>query len=259
MIKNRDFREFKETYLEVVREFNIDTRKSYKRQVQQLVILADDIQSQICNSADTIKISDYEDIVNNVDSDMSKDAWKEIVSLNSRSASIKQSTREKYIKKTRQQIKSEMYKTMQLNNDYKAESDIPIPAGNVNCKVNEEVNNTYSDILRRSTSTRNYINNVLYKKYKKLAEAAEYISEGDVTYDRFKSMVDYEHYLGGYPSDNSPAKIDATICKFLECYYLLKKYHPEFFDEHFNPMLEQYNNMFEIVEKRIKPTAKFNP
>jgi hypothetical protein len=72
-------------------------------------------------------------------------------------------------------------------------------------------------------------------------------------------MVDYEHYLGGYPSENSPAKIDATICKFLECYYLLKKYHPEFFDNHFNPILEQYNNMFEIVEKRIKPTKKFNP
>lgn len=259
MRKTRDFREFKETYLEVVREFNIDTRKSYKQQVQRFVALAEDIQCQICNSADEIKISDYEDIVNTVDSDMTKDTWKEIVSLNSRSASIKQSTREKYIKKTRQQIKSEMYKTMQLNNDYKAESDIPIPSGNVRCNVNEETNNTYSDILKRSTSTRNYINNVLYKKYKKFAEAAEYVSEGDVTYDRFKSMVDYEHYLGGYPSENSPAKIDATICKFLECYYLLKKYHPEFFDKHFNSMCEQYNNMFEIVEKRIKPTKKFNP
>jgi hypothetical protein len=257
MSKKKSYLDYKESYIEVVNRFGIDTRKSYKRQVQRMAEIASDVQCDICNNADDIKINNFEEIVNTVDADMDCKTWKDIVSLSARSNSIKTGTRDKYIKKTKQQIKNEMYKNMQLSNDYKDIVDMIIPDGDVSCKVKEANNQRYTDILSKATKTRNYINNVLYKEYRLIAEAAEYISEGDITYDRFKTIVDYIHYLGGYPKDGSPAKIDNTIYKFLECFYLMKKYSPDFFDEHFKPLLEQYNNMFELVEKRIKPVQKF--
>jgi len=254
MPRRKNETKIKESYIEVVRRYNIDTTKSYKRQVREIVMIAERIQSQICNSADDIKITNFHKVVSQVDPNISSSTWKDCVSLNARKDSIKQKTREKYIERTRNQIKAEMYKSMQLNKGMDVNPEIVIPADNISCSASETKNSIYEDLLNESTKTRTYINNVLYAEYNMLAEAAEYVSEGDVTKERFKTLVDYEHYLGGYPSERTPAKIDATILKFLELYYLTKKYDPEFFDEHFEPLIRHYSNMFEMKENRIKPT-----
>jgi hypothetical protein len=254
MAKRKNETKLKESYIEVVRRYNIDTIKSYKRQVREMIMIAERIQSQICNHADDIKITNFRKVVTQVDPNLDASTWKDCVNLNARKDSIKQKTREKYIEKTRNQIKAEMYKSMQLGKGMDIHSEIFIPTDNISCSAAETKNSIYEELLNESTKTRTYINNVLYTEYNMLSEAAEYISEGDVTKDRFKTLVDYEHYLGGYPSEHTPAKIDSTILKFLELYYLTKKYDPEFFDEHFNPLIKHYSNMFELKENRIKPT-----
>lgn len=254
MPRRKNETKIKESYIEVVRRYNIDITKSYKRQVREIVMIAERIQSQICNSADDIKITNFHKVVSQVDPNISSSTWKDCVSLNARKDTIKQKTREKYIERTRNQIKAEMYKSMQLNKGMDVNPEIVIPTDNISCSASETKNSIYEDLLNESTKTRTYINNVLYTEYNMLAEAAEYVSEGDVTKERFKTLVDYEHYLGGYPSERTPAKIDATILKFLELYYLTKKYDPEFFDEHFEPLIRHYSNMFELKENRIKPT-----
>ena len=254
MPKRKNEAKLKESYIEVVRRYDIDTTKSYKRQVREMIMIAERIQSQICNHADDIKITNFHKVVTQVDPNLDASTWKDCVNLNARKDSIKQKTREKYIERTRNQIKAEMYKSMQLGKGMDVHSEIFIPTDNISCSASETKNSIYEDLLNESTKTRTYINNVLYAEYNMLAEAAECISEGDVTKDRFKTLVDYEHYLGGYPSEHTPAKIDSTILKFLELYYLTKKYDPEFFDEHFNPLIKHYSNMFELKENRIKPT-----
>ncbi len=254
MAKRKNEAKLKASYIEVVRRYNIDTTKSYKRQVREMIMIAEQIQSQICNHADDIKITNFRKVVTQVDPNLDASTWKDCVNLNARKDSIKQKTREKYIERTRNQIKAEMYKSMQLGKGMDVHSEIFIPTDNISCSASETKNSIYEDLLNESTKTRTYINNVLYAEYNMLAEAAECISEGDVTKDRFKTLVDYEHYLGGYPSEHTPAKIDSTILKFLELYYLTKKYDPEFFDEHFEPLIKHYSNMFELKENRIKPT-----
>lgn len=254
MPRRKNEAKLKESYIEVVRRYNIDTTKSYKRQVREMIMIAERIQSQICNHADDIKITNFRKVVTQVDPNLDASTWKDCVNLNARKDSIKQKTREKYIERTRNQIKAEMYKSMQLEKGMDVHSEIFIPTDNISYSASETKNSIYEDLLNESTKTRTYINNVLYAEYNMLAEAAECISEGDITKDRFKTLVDYEHYLGGYPSEHTPAKIDAAILKFLELYYLTKKYDPEFFDEHFNPLIKHYSNMFELKENRIKPT-----
>lgn len=254
MPRRKNETKIKESYIEVVRRYNIDITKSYKRQVREIVMIAERIQSQICNSADDIKITNFHKVVSQVDPNINSSTWKDCVNLNARKDSIKQKTREKYIERTRNQIKAEMYKSMQLNKGMDVNPEIVIPTDNISCSASETKNSIYEDLLNESTKTRTYINNVLYAEYNMLAEAAEYVSEGDVTKERFKTLVDYEYYLGGYPSERTPAKIDVAILKFLELYYLTKKYDPEFFDEHFEPLIRHYSNMFESKENRIKPT-----
>lgn len=243
----------KDSYVAVVNLYHIDIRKNYKAQVHQMVTIANEIQGEICDAADSIKIDKFQDVESLLG--ISNDAWKDVVSFNARKNSIKETTRQKYIEKTKKQIKSEMYKNLHLGKALINDTVI-VPDGDVNCFVDEAQNQAYNNILNDATKVRNYINNVLYARYNQLAEAAEYISEGDVTRDRFKTMVDYIHYLGGYPAENSPSKISATISKFFEAYYLMKKYNLEIFDETLNQYLEGYNNMFEIQDRRIKPTKK---
>lgn len=256
MSKKKSYKDYKESYIDIVREYNIDTRLNYKKQVREFILIANSIQSDICNLSDSIKIGNYEKVQNKLG--ISKNAWKDVVSYSARKESMKQKTREKYIEHTREQIKSEMYKQMHLDKALDIRPEILVPKGNVDCSVDTINNPEYESILNDSVKTRSFINNVLYPKYKKLAEAAEYISEGDITYDRFKTMVDYEHYLGGYPSPNSPGKLEAVICKFLEAYYLMKKYQSPLFDSEFDRCLGLYHNMFELKETRIKPVPN-NP
>ena len=221
----------------------VDETATPEDQVRAMVLLANEIQSEICNCADSIKIDTYEQVKELVG--VSKGSWQNVVSLNAKKDKMRQKTRDKQIEKTKENIKSEMYKQIHLN-VLNQDLDIAIPEGLVDTKVTETQDPAYTEILNESTKTRQYIDYALYPKYKELALAAEYITKGDVTYDRFKKMVDYEHYLGGYPGENTPARIDSTICSFLEAYYLLNKYKSHLFNEHFNDCVKIYGDMLSI-------------
>lgn len=232
----------------------IDPKSSIEDQVRSMVLLANEIQSEICNCADSIKIDNYKDIKELIG--INKDSWKKVVSFNSKKDSVRQRTLDKHIRKTEENIKSEMYTQFHLD-ALNANNSLPlVPDKNVDCEVNAIMDDCYIEILNESTNTRTYIDNILYKKYRQLANAAEYITHGDVTYDRFKLMVDLEHYLGGYPNPGSAAKIDKAICRFLEAYYLLTKYHSPLFSAHFDKCMAVYNNMFALSPNELKKVSK---
>lgn len=248
-------RKLAESYRAVCTRYNIDTSLDYKEQVQSLVLIADEIQSQICDLSDSIKIDDYENVKNIVN--ISKGAWNAVVNVNAKKDTIKVETLDKQIEKTQDQIKSEMYKQLHIANILGAKTSLIIPDGEVECKVSEMSNSLYDEILESSTQSRIKINNELYKEYKVLAEAAEYISSGDVDYGRFKLMVDLEHYKGGWPTETTPARIDSTICKFLETFYLCSKYNVADFDNHLKICIEDIYDGILSIEK-IK-NGKINP
>lgn len=232
-------------------EIWVDETSDPEDQVRAMVLLANEIQTEICNCADSIKIDKYEQVKELIN--VSKGSWQNVVHLNAKKDKMRQKSREKQIERTKENIKSEIYKQIHLN-VLNHDLAISVPDGMPETQFDEIENSEYTDILNDSTETRKYINETLYPKYRELAMAAEYITNGDVTYDRFKMMVDYEHYLGGYPGENTPARIDSAICRFLEAYYVLNKYKSNLFDEHFRDCMQLYGNMFSITHGQIGTT-----
>lgn len=242
------------SYALVIAKYDINTSQDYKEQVHDMVMIAEQIQTNICDEADSIKIHDYEQIKNLVK--ISKGAYRDVVNFTARQESLKTETLDKQIDKANDQIRSEVYKQFQLQNILCGRPVGTLPDGDINCAVNKTSNTLYDEILRNSVETRKKINGVLYSEYQLIAEAAEYISQGDINYNRFKLMVDLEHYLGGYPSENSPAKSESIICKFLEAYYLTFKYNLSTFKSYLADCCDAYDNIITVVHNKngnIKP------
>jgi hypothetical protein len=250
-------RKLAQSYRVICEKYNIDTNTNFKDQVRAMVIAGEEIQQQICDLADTIKINDYERVKGVVD--ISKGAWNAVVNVNAKKDTIKTETLDKYLERTQDQIRSEMYKQLHISNILGSKSSLIIPDGDVECKVDEMSNPLYDEILDESTQTRIKINTELYAEYNVLAEAAEYISGGDVNHARFKQMVDLEHYKGGWPSENTPPRIDSVICKFLEAYYLCKKYNVADFDDHLKYCIEDLYDGILSVEHIKNGKIEPNP
>ena len=53
MPKRKNEAKLKESYIEVVRRYNVDTTKSYKRQVREMIMIAERIQSQMTSKLQT--------------------------------------------------------------------------------------------------------------------------------------------------------------------------------------------------------------
>ena len=83
----------------------------------------------------------------------------------------------------------------------------------------------FEKIMEDSAKTRMYINDVLYKEYKKYAAAEEYITKLELNYGDFKNLVDWEHYKeGGYPTPTTPAKLWSIFNKYAHAMNLMSKY-----------------------------------
>ena len=83
----------------------------------------------------------------------------------------------------------------------------------------------FEKIMEDSAKKREYINKVLYGQYKTYAKAAEYITKLELTYGKFKQLVDWEYYKeGGYPSPTTPAKLWSIFNRFNESIRLVNKY-----------------------------------
>lgn len=209
-------------YQEVVTNYNIDSSASMFEQVHKMVIEAEAIQCQICDLADEIKINHYDAIKNIVP--LTKGDWNEIVKTTAVRDSLKDKTRQKYIDKTINTAKSSMCKNIHFleNLDANEISDMKILSENsFDVDFSETQDNEYNDHLAECVKNRIKININLYGEYNKLAQAAYYITSGEVTRPRFKKMVDFLHYQG---EDDKPGRLTKTILNFLEADYFQTRY-----------------------------------
>lgn len=209
-------------YQEVITNYDIDSTSSMFEQVHNMVVKAEDIQGQICCLADEIKIDAYEDIKNIAP--LTKGDWTDIVKITAARETLKDKTRQKYIDKTITAAKSSMCKNIHLleNLDTNEIADMKILSENsFDVDFSETQDSEYNTLLESAVQNRIRINDILYAEYNKLAQAAQYITNGEVTRPRFKKMVDFLHYQG---EDGKPGRLTKAILNFLEAEYLQTRY-----------------------------------
>ena len=102
----------------------------------------------------------------------------------------------------------------------------------------------FKEIVQSCAKARKYLDEKLWPQYKEYAALAEYVSGGDLSYERYKKLVDYQYYTGDEDKrfQGQDKRWEKMAENFLMVYRLCKKYGYGYFDDIEN---EIYNNMKE--------------
>lgn len=195
-------------------------------QVHMLVDAADELQSIICEQSDDIKINDFEKAKELTPLD--KKTYLDFVNICAKKNN--DALKEKAISKFEDDVAQRLFIT-NLRHSF-LESYINGDELKITDEDNEEykpftdfTSNEFESIMQDSAKKREYINHVLYNRYKTLAKAAEYVTNLELASKDFKNLVDWQHYKdGGYPSPTSPSKVWSIFSKFNYTHRTLTKW-----------------------------------
>ena len=224
--KERKLQKLSRDYTDVDNMLHI-SGKPVNEQIHDMVNACLEIQSEICKCSDSIKIDDLlkvQDITESID----KKTYLDFVNI-----SVKK-TNGKLNEKAVAKFEGDFANRLVIANlrhsfleSYMADNDLKITdENNYEYKAfSDYKSDEFAKILEDSSKTRMYINEVLYKRYKKISNAAAYITKLELTHRQFKDLVDWEYYKeGGYPTPSSPARLWSIFNRFNEAYRLMKKY-----------------------------------
>lgn len=206
-------------------ELNLEGKNEID-QIHMLVDAGDALMFEICKLSDEIKITDLDKV-------------KEITPLDKRTyldfvnIAVKKNNdklKEKAIMKFQADFNKRLFITNLRHSflssymegkdlkvtDYDSEEYVPF---------SDYVSDTFLEIMNDSAKKRDYLNNVLWKRYRTYSNAAEYLTKGELCYKDFKNLVDWQHYKeGGYPTEKTPSKIWSIFDKFNYAYRTLSKW-----------------------------------
>ena len=200
--------------------------KPINEQVHILVDKCNELQGKICQHADSIKIDDLTKVQDITDID--KKTYLDFVNICA--LKNKDKLKEKAIAKFESDFENRLFISNLRHSfleSYMSGYDLKITdEGNQEYKPFVDYKSEeFEKIMEDSAKTRMYINDVLYRQYKKYAAAAEYITKLELNYGDFKNLVDWEHYKEGrYPTPTTPAKLWSIFNKYAHAMNLMSKY-----------------------------------
>lgn len=223
--RERRLQKLSRHYSQADSELGLSTLKT-NEQIHKLVDACLSIQSEICNVSDSIKIDDLVKVQDITDID--KKTYLDFVNICALKNNDK--LKEKAIAKFESDFENRLF-ISNLRHSF-----LESYMSGYDLKITDESNQEYKPftdykseefekIMEDSAKKREYINKVLYKRYKSLAAAAEYVTNLELTYNKFKELVDWEYYKeGGYPTPSTPAKLWSIFNRYAEAMNLMEKY-----------------------------------
>lgn len=223
--KQKKLQDLEKYYEDVDKELGL-SGNSVQEQVHMLVNVCDDLMGEICAMSDDIKINDLAKV--QALTPIDKKTYLDFVNICMLKNNDK--LKEKAVNKFEEDFTKRLFITNirhSFMESYMSDNDL---------KITDEDNEEYQPftdykseefdlIMQDSAKKREYLNNVLWKQYKRYAKAAEYITELELSYKDFKNLVDWQHYKdGGYPSPATPSKIWSIYNKFNYAYKTLTKW-----------------------------------
>lgn len=174
-------------------------------QIHQLVDAGNELQGQICTEADKVNLDGFDKAKNLLTID--KATWGEFVKIVAKKLYGRLS--EKALDKLNNSIELKHYLAnlrQTFLESYLADEKMKVvdESGDSDVNFDESENSDFQNLLEEYAKIRDYINNVLYKRYNELAMAAYFITNGKIKRAEFKDLVDWEHYKDSedpkYPS-----------------------------------------------------------
>jgi hypothetical protein len=176
-------------------ELKISDDLSDVEKIHKLVYAANDLQSLICTEADKINIEGFEKAEEMLTID--KSTWSEFVKTVAKK--LYGNLSEKALEKLNNGLEKKRYLSnlrQSFYDSYLADETLKIvdEAGKSDSSFDEVEDTEFAEHIEECAKIRDYINNVLYKQYNALADAAFFVSNGKLERKDFKDLVDWEHY-----------------------------------------------------------------
>lgn len=238
----------KDLYDQYVEYGFINNALSIKEKVQTIVNMGVELMGVIGTTADKITITGYNSVKSQVNKNISKEDFIDIVKFVCSHEDSEGIDDTKLTSKMLKEIDDSVFKInfkRVFYNQFIEFNDFAVvedPKNVIFPKIKYSTNNKrFKEIVKSCAKARKYLDNKLWPQYKEYAALAEYVTNGDLSYDKYKKLVDYQYYTGDEDKRfrGQDKRWEKLIENFLNSYRLCKKYGYTYFDEIEN---EIYNN-----------------
>lgn len=175
--------------------------------------------SEINQKTDGIIGEDYSEISEFMNIPVSKQQYREIVSIMTkiRMNDFSDKNKEKYEENVKQKMFDQCLREKFLDKVVnQSEDTIPVPDWNKNISLNIVTSDDkeFNEVLQRSIERSIEIKNVLEDLLLKYGLAFEYLTEMKYSKRDYKTMVEWKYMLGGVPNENSAPRLFSLFYKF---------------------------------------------
>lgn len=239
----------KSLYEDYVENEFIDSNLPVNEQIHQIVDLGIELMGIICSTADKITIVGYNSVKSQVNKNITKEDFVEIIKFVSHHMDNNSADDTKLTQKMLKEIDKSVFKInfkRVFYNQFIEFNDFAVtetPENIVFPKIKYSTNNKkFKEIVNSCAKARQYLDQKLWPQYKEYAALAEYVSHGDLNYERYKKLVDYKYYTGNDDKrfQTQDKRWEKLVKNFLDAYRLCKKYDYNYFEDVEN---EIYNNL----------------
>lgn len=239
----------KSLYEDYVENEFIDSKLPVNEQIHQIVDLGIELMGIICSTADKITIVGYNSVKSQVNKNITKEDFVEIIKFVSHHMDNNSTDDTKLTQKMLKEIDKSVFKInfkRVFYNQFIEFNDFAVtetPENIVFPKIKYSTNNKkFKEIVNSCAKARQYLDQKLWPQYKEYAALAEYVSHGDLNYERYKKLVDYKYYTGNDDKrfQTQDKRWEKLVKNFLDAYRLCKKYDYNYFEDVEN---EIYNNL----------------
>ena len=239
----------KSLYEDYVENEFIDSKLPVNEQIHQIVDLGIELMGIICSTADKITIVGYNSVKSQINKNITKEDFVEIIKFVSHHMDNNSADDTKLTQKMLKEIDKSVFKInfkRVFYNQFIEFNDFAVtetPENIVFPKIKYSTNNKkFKEIVNSCAKARQYLDQKLWPQYKEYAALAEYVSHGDLNYDRYKKLVDYKYYTGNDDKrfQTQDKRWEKLVKNFLDAYRLCKKYDYNYFEDVEN---EIYNNL----------------
>jgi len=227
----------------------INNAQSVVEKVQTIVDMGIDLMGIICNTADKITVTGYNIVKNEVNKNISKDDFINIVKFVYLHEDKNDIDDTKLTTKMLKEIDDSVFKInfkrvfynqfIEFNNFAIVEN----PQNVIFPKIKYCTNNKkFKEVVKSCAKARKYLDEKLWPQYREYAALAEYVTSGDLSYEKYKKLVDYKYYEGNDDKrfQGQDKRWEKLAENFLNAYHLCKKYGYTYFDDIEN---EIYNSV----------------
>jgi len=219
--------------------------------VQSIVDMGVELMGVIGTTADKITITGFNSVKSQVNRNITKDDFVNIVKFVCAHQDNENIDDSKLTKKMLKEIDESVFNInfkRVFYNQFIEFNDFAIvetPENVIFPKIKYSTNNKkFKEIVQSCAKARKYLDEKLWPQYKEYAALAEYVSGGDLSYERYKKLVDYKYYTGDEDKrfQGQDKRWEKMAENFLMVYRLCKKYGYGYFDDIENEIL---NNLKE--------------